>query len=313
MGSSAQATVVYQKGSSIYAASNSGKGTKMVIAHRYGPLITPDGQTVIYSAFDGHFYDKFFKIGVTGGASTEFGGEASLCDGCSAFVSPDNQGLAVIGSEGDVSYVPLNDGATTPIATGLGDWLTFSPDGKQIAFEHYTPIDETTSSVSLQTIPVTGGPATMLALEFALHPVWTDAGIVATTAVFLKGKRPQYRVVLLDSSGLVKRVLQRKTFKSVKASLLSRSIPNARWAAGPNVVTIARGKRSTTTLQLIDAASGRVRAKRTFKRGETVRDVDHTGSTILVAGKHGRLQTISFRSGKRVTLAAKGVADAHIS
>jgi hypothetical protein len=213
----------------------------------------------------------------------------------------------LLGEKGELDNVPLDGSAPIRVATNADSQAGFSPDSKQIAYDVDAP-----DTYSVFTTPATRPAPAKLAAGFVASPVWTAAGIVAST-IARSGNKPQFQIVLLDPAGKVKRVLQRKTVKSPKALAKAVDIQDATWRAGSNVLTLAFGKRSSTIVRLVSTASGKVRSKLTFNRREAVWAANPAGTALLVINKEGRLQSVNTKSGKRKTLVKRGVESADIS
>lgn len=296
--SSAQAAIVYEKGGKIYAASNSGKGSKPLATGRW-PGITPNGQTVVYS-------DKsrtLFAVPVGGGTPVRLAGQD--CSVCTVQFAPDSKAITLRNSKGDLSLIPLSAAPAVALGTKVPTFGTVSPDGTQVVF------DSLSSASELFTIPITGGAAVKLPLNVGTAPVWTPAGIVATTVK--PGAKPKIQLVLLDAAGTVKKILSSKAVPSAKALLNGEQIQIASQLAGTNVLTIELGKRHRGTLRLIDPASGKVKARRTLTDIETAENVSASGKTLLTVSRTGKLQSVSFKTGKRTTLIKSGVDSAFIN
>jgi Tol biopolymer transport system component len=293
----AQATIMYTKGQKIYTASNSGKGAKQV-ATGDAPMLSQDGQFVIYS----NSTDALLKVPVGGGTTTSFGGTDKWCGKCSVIPSPDGKSVLLNTENSDLDFVPIDGSAPVRLGTSVYTWGMYSPDSKQVVFDQGTADSDT---VTIFTTPVTGGVPTKLNLGFGTEPVWTTAGIVASTVSFT-GKKTQFKIVLLDPLGNVKQVLQRSTLTS-KALKTGIGIQDVFMAAGANVVTLALAKKSKSILRLVSASNGKVKSKLTFGKNEFPAAVDPTGKTVLGLTKKGKLFSVNFKSGKRKTLVKHGV------
>jgi hypothetical protein len=301
---SAQAAIVYETQGGIYVANNSGEGSKLLTAGGDVPVLTPDGQTVVYSGQN----SALLKIPAAGGPSTQFGGTLTWCAKCAIRFAPDSRSILVFGANHELDHVPLDGTAPTRLATGVFSSASYSPDSKQVVFDQETP-----NSYVLSTVPVTGGPPTALAADFVSDPVWTTAGIVASTTIVI-GKKFQVQIVLLDATGTtIKRVLQRKTYVSVKALQHAIGYPYPVGAPGSRLITYSLGKKHTITYRMISIPTGKVKATRTFSDYRAIASIGNSGKTILTVSRKGKLESVSFKTGKRKTLIKSGVVSANIN
>jgi Tol biopolymer transport system component/DNA-binding winged helix-turn-helix (wHTH) protein len=177
--------------------------------------LSPSGKYVVYCEDDGTQSSVWVKQATTPGAAQGIVAATAGNMGGAVF-SPDEEYVYYIhysswtnGGQPTLYRVPALGGTARKIITGINCPVTFSPDGRRIAFTRY---DDAKSSFSLLVASADGSDEHVLAssgeLEWLMWPAWSpDGKTIACVTGSKKGGTPSSTIIGFDVNTAVERRL----------------------------------------------------------------------------------------------------------
>lgn len=297
----AQATLVFERGlntPTVWVANDNGTGARR-LANGSLPHISPDGSTVVYSvtpaAGSGSEYNpQLVAMPTAGGAARVL---ATGWRNPSTFAwSPDSSTIAtVVGPELGAQRLVLIDvasGATRTLASGYFYGVSFSPDGRTLAYARSSR--ETYPERSdIYTVPVTvagagagtgvagtGAPRALTHNHRSLYPLWSPRNRIVFVGLIEAHRRlygPKNELYLMSPTGSG---LRRLTHTRV-GQLLQGLVPTAWSSDGRRLLTEFEGQDTSYAVTVNPATGAQRIASGKLGNGFVGTALSASGSAIL--------------------------------
>jgi Tol biopolymer transport system component len=282
----ASASIVYQKGTKIYAADNAGKHAKKLGKGSY-PSIAPDGKRLLFVR-----KNQVYLMRLPGKQTVKLDLHQR---GIAARVSwsPDGSKVVTVNADSKPVLVPLDGSKTTSFSTYETTGASFSPDGSEIAFGQ--EVSDSSSPVAIYTL-ATGATRSFPGLYAA--PLWTAAGIAATT---------------LDPTGAVISLVVLGPDGSTTRTLISKQVSDGLFPGALStdadrlVVVVAHILEDSGNIAVYDVTTGNLLSQKLIRASGTAAAISRDGSRFYIVSKRGRLAVINVKTGKKRSLIKRGV------
>jgi Tol biopolymer transport system component len=310
--SPASATITYEKGPntsrpSIWVANDDGTGARRLAGGSHGgdrPVIAPDGSAVLFTARS--TANPALAVVSTAGAPVRILAHDTQGD----YVwSPDSNTIAAtLGSVPRNERLVLIDvasGQARTVVRGEIEGMSFSPDGKRLAYARGPAGRGFPGRTDIYTVPTAGGAPTRITGGHAdTQPVWGPTAIAY--AHYTKAKRrednPKSNIFLVNPDGSGSRKLTHQH----AAFLLSGPTP-LDWSADGTRLLAEFGGQDTSYGEGVDVATGRVHVLthvRAVEFGLVAGGISRDGTTVIGAtggfdpGSRHNVVTVPFAGGK---------------
>jgi Tol biopolymer transport system component len=311
----ANAAIVYERGvnkRSVYIANDDGTGARRLVSGGDAPHLSPDGQTVIYTA-NADSDPELREIPAAGGESklllsqAQYGSFDWSADG--RWVVSESYPLNKTPS---LVLIDRTTGTQRVIARGNFYGASFSPDSANLVYARTSQRNVLFPKSNLEVVPTAGGtPRVLLNDGRAQYPLWGPKQIVYDRwqKPARRSDGPKLNLWLLNPDGTGRRQL---THDKVPF-LLSGLVPIA-WSADGTRLLTQFGGQDTAWVTTVDPATGKEKVIGSKTEGFLASGLSADGSTIIGSSggfwfsDHPKVVTAPYTGGKTQPLIPGGTS-----
>jgi dipeptidyl aminopeptidase/acylaminoacyl peptidase len=312
----AQASIVYARGTahrSVWIANDDGSGARKLVSEGDAPRISPDGQTVVYTANESGSRPQLREVPAAGGASKLL--LVPVRYGTFAWSSDGRYVAAQTGPLDGAQKLVLIDRATgtsRTLASGAFYGASFSPDASQLVYSRARH-DALFPVANLAVAPTAGGAAHAITSDGRdQYPLWGPSRIVYDRyrhpARHGDGPKLDLWLGAPDGSG-------RRRLTHTKVPFLQSGLIATAWSADGTRLLTQFGGQDITYPVTVNPTTGAERVLGSKSEGFFASALSRDGSTVLgmlggpVFGTRARVVTVPYDGGRATTLAPGDSAD----
>jgi Tol biopolymer transport system component len=302
----ARASLVYERGTSslsVWIANDDGSGARRLVTGS-DPLITPDGQHVLFTTGRDGDHPELNLVPAAGGAATPILKDVTFGV---LTVSPDSRyALATSGpldGPRSLNLIDLTTGGSRVVATGFFTGASFSPNSLELVYSMAAHDSVTGWNLFRTTTDVSPSPFQITHDGLSQYPVWGPRHI-AYTRIKRRGKvETTGNLALIDEDGGNARAL---THDHVGRFLFG--LVPIDWSADGTRLLANFGGQDTSYIVTVDPATGKEHVIGKKSSGYEAVALTADGNTILgtnggpIFGRNYKVLSVPYAGGAFKTL-----------